>query len=261
MSIVGEERKAFILRLLTRDGKVRTNDLVERFEVSSETVRRYLEELEAENKLKRVYGGAVQVTYENEEPPYYTREVLRIEEKKRIGQAAAELVCDGDILVIDDGTTTQQMICHLAGKKNLTVLTASFPILSLLMNEVNNGSFSGELFFIGGRVNARHFRTAGSFAERMIEQFYVDKAFVVSDGISLERGITSYDADRGLLAQMFLKNASQTIVLGDHSKLGVSNFYKLADIQDVDIIICDQECPEEWTEVIAESDTVWKTAP
>lgn len=76
MSLIGEERKQFILQLLNSRGKVRTNELVEKLQVSAESIRRYLEELEAENKLKRVYGGAIKLNIDRVEPSLLTREVL-----------------------------------------------------------------------------------------------------------------------------------------------------------------------------------------
>lgn len=81
MSLVGEERKDFILNLLNLEGKVKTGELVDKLKVSSETIRRYLEELEEENKLKRVYGGAVKYNLHREEASHIKREVTRAEEK------------------------------------------------------------------------------------------------------------------------------------------------------------------------------------
>ncbi len=158
MSLVGEERKDVILNTLNLEGKVKTFELVEKLKVSSETVRRYLEELEAENKLKRVYGGAVKINLAREEPPHLKREELYADEKKRIGRAAASLVEDNDVIFIDDGTTTQQMIHFLLNKKNITVLAFSAPALYLLIDYKNKELFSGDVYFIGGKVNASQAR-------------------------------------------------------------------------------------------------------
>ncbi|AMA72978.1 DNA-binding transcriptional regulator of sugar metabolism, DeoR/GlpR family [Aneurinibacillus thermoaerophilus] len=260
MSLIGEERKQFILHLLHESGKVRTTELVEKLEVSSETIRRYLEELENEKKLKRVYGGAVKVNYGKEEPSIYTREILYAEEKKRIGRAAASLIQDNEIIAIDDGTTTIQLVHYLTGKENLTVITASVPVLSLLLQYENQGLFSGEIFFIGGKVNPRYSRTSGSLAEKMMENFYVDKAFIAIDGISPERGITSYDVERAMLSRKFMEQATQTIVMFDGSKIGVSNFYKLADLEDTDVLISNVSIPVEWEKAVRATGAEWLVA-
>ena len=153
MSLVGEERKGIILEQLNSEGQVKTVDLVKRLNVSSETIRRYLEELEAESRLKRVYGGAVKINIGGEEPSYLKREVLYAEEKRNIGKAAAALVEDNDVIFIDDGTTPLQLIYFLMNKSNLTVLTMSMPALHLLMEYKNKDLFSGDIYLIGGKVN------------------------------------------------------------------------------------------------------------
>ncbi|MCS7460964.1 DeoR/GlpR family DNA-binding transcription regulator [Paenibacillus doosanensis] len=260
MSLNGEERKQTILNLLQIQGKVRTPELVEQLEVSAETVRRYLEELEFENKLKRVYGGAIRIHFEREEPSHFKREVLHAEEKRRIGRAAADFVQDKDVIVLDDGTTALHMIEFLLGKQGITVLVSSVPALNLLIDYKNKGMFSGEIVFIGGRVNAAHYRVRGAAAQHFMSSFHVDKAFVVADGIRLDKGITSYDDERGLLSRMFLKQADQAIVLGDHSKIGSAHFFKMADLSEVDMIISDAAPPAEWREKLAEQGIHWVAA-
>lgn len=183
MSLIGEKRKQFILNQLNAKGHVKTFELVAELGVSSETVRRYLEELESENRLKRKYGGAIKINLGAEEPSYLKREVLHAEEKRRIGQAAAALVEDNDIIFIDDGTTPLQMIAYLTNKTHLTVLTMSMPALHALVEYQNKGLFTGDIYFIGGKVNVKHSRVSGSIAEKMASLFHVDKAFVSIDGI------------------------------------------------------------------------------
>ncbi|MFE5321377.1 DeoR/GlpR family DNA-binding transcription regulator [Paenibacillus sp. NPDC056579] len=257
MSLVGEERKDYILNLLNLEGKVKTGDLVERLKVSSETIRRYLEELEEENKLKRVYGGAIKYNLDREEASHFKREVTRAEEKRRIGRAAATLVEDNDVVFIDDGTTTLQMIPYLQNKKNLTVMTISIAALSALIEYKNKELFSGEIYFIGGKVDTVHFRTTGSIAEKMAASFYADKTFITIDGIMMGKGITGFDAERGQLAQKLMEQSKQTIVLTDHSKFGNVQFYKLADLREIDIIISDVKAPKEWESYLADKDVVW----
>ncbi|MFD2699081.1 DeoR/GlpR family DNA-binding transcription regulator [Paenibacillus shunpengii] len=260
MSLAGEERKQTILDMLQMQGKIRTPELVRALDVSSETIRRYLEELENENKLKRVYGGAVKLNVEREEPAYGKREVLQAEEKKRIGRTAASLVQDHDIVVIDEGTTTLQMIDSLVLKKHLTILVSSIYTLNLLINYKNKGAFDGEIVLIGGRINSKHYRASGTLAVEFMSGFHVDKAFVVADGLQLDTGITSYEDDRGLLARTFMKQAKQTIVLADHTKIGTSHFYKFADFREVDMIVSDVPPPAAWESKLTDEDVHWVVA-
>ncbi|MFC5649883.1 DeoR/GlpR family DNA-binding transcription regulator [Paenibacillus solisilvae] len=260
MSLVGEERKSIILDMLNLEGQVKTIDLVKKLNVSSETIRRYLEEQEDENRLKRVYGGAVKINLGGEEPSYLKREVLYSEEKQRIGKAAASLVEDNDVIFIDDGTTPLQLIRFLMNKNNLTVLTMSMPALHLLIEYKNKDLFSGEIYLIGGKVNATHSRVTGSIAEKMAAMFHADKAFISIDGIVLSNGITSFDAERGQLASRVIENAKQTIVMTDSSKFGLTQLYRIADWRDIDIVISEVEAPKDWQETLEERGVVWIAA-
>nr|WP_194247238.1 DeoR/GlpR family DNA-binding transcription regulator [Brevibacillus borstelensis] len=257
VSLNGEERKKIILQLLDAQGKVRTNDLVEALQVSSESIRRYLEELEAEKKLKRVYGGAVKLRQERAEPSHLSREVLRAEEKKRIGRAAAALVQDQDTIIIDEGTTPLQMIEFLVDRKELVIITSSVTALSMLVSYQNQGLLSAELFFLGGKVNAKHHRVAGPFAESMMSNFYVDKAFLSVDGIMMDRGITCYELERALLAKRYIEHASEVIVMADHSKIGTSTLCQVSDLSAIDMVICDEAAPEEWLSDLEMNRVAW----
>lgn len=258
--MIGEERKDFILNLLNLEGKVKTNELVDKLGVSSESIRRYLEDLEAENKLKRVYGGAVKINLSREEPSHLKREVLYAEEKRKIGRAAATLVEDGEVIFIDDGTTTLHMIDYLLNKKNITVLTISVPALYLLIDYKNKDLFSGDIFFIGGKVSSLHSRVAGSLAEKMVENFYADKAFISIDGIMMDKGITGFDEERGQLAKKMMEQSKHRIVVTDHSKFGLVQFYKIADLKEIDIIVSDVQAPKEWDEYLVKKDVTWVAA-
>lgn len=260
MSLAGEERKKIILDRLNCNGKVKTSELVETLQVSSETIRRYLEELERDNRLKRVYGGAIKTGYDQEEPSHLTREVAHADEKKRIARTAANLVQDNDVLLIDDGTTTMHMLPYLRSRKNLCLITISVAALNLLLEYQNQGLWSGDVYFLGGKVQARHFRSVGMHAERMMTDFFIDKSFLAIDGVQLEYGISSYDAEKALLARRFIENAKETIVLSDHSKIGVSTFYKVADLRETEIVVSDVHPPEEWANKLEATGVNWIVA-
>ncbi|MFB9279156.1 DeoR/GlpR family DNA-binding transcription regulator [Cohnella cellulosilytica] len=257
MSLIGEERKAYILRQLNLEGKVRTHDLVAELKVSSETIRKYMEELEAENKLKRVYGGAMKPDAAREEPAYLKRETIHSEEKRRIGRTAATLVEDGDVVFIDDGTTTLAMIEGILGKKNITVLTICVAGMCKLIDYANRGLFSGKIYFIGGEIDASQSRSTGTVAVQMAELFYSDKAFISVDGLTAERGLTGFDAPRGVLARKIIEHAKQTIVVADKSKFGQAQLFKIADLQEVDLVISDVAAPPEWKAALKAKQVTW----
>jgi DeoR family transcriptional regulator, fructose operon transcriptional repressor len=261
MSLEGEQRKDYILGVIEKEGKVKTDDLVRRFSVSSETIRRYLEELEGERKLKKVYGGAVRINVSQDEPSHLTREVFRAEEKRRIGLAAAALIGDGDIVFIDEGTTTLQIVEHLGGKKDVTIITNSIPVLSRLILLDQKDLFHCELIFIGGHVQMRHLRVAGSIAEQMLDRLQADKAFITIDGASLRKGYTAINVDKACASRRMLEHARQGIIVADDSKIGVDCFYKIANLDEVHTFICNRDAPEEWRQQMSNHKVSWTVAP
>ncbi|TBL78603.1 DeoR/GlpR family DNA-binding transcription regulator [Paenibacillus thalictri] len=257
MSLVGEERKKKILDLLDSHGKVRSPELVKHLDVSAESVRRYLEELEQEQKLRRVYGGAVKWEAAHAEPPYRAREIMHLEQKMKIGRKAAELVEDDDVIFLDDGTTGLQMIGFLQGKKRLKVVTVCVSSLNTLIEQKNKGCFDGEILFIGGRINAEHNRVSGALACDFAASLHVDKAFIAADGVHIEGGVTSFDDERGILSRLFLKNSQQVIVLSDHTKLSNIHLHRIGRMEEIDMIVSDVPPPEEWRAKLEEYDIHW----
>lgn len=248
MSLLAEERKKIILQLLDENGQVKVADLAEQFDVSTETIRRYLEELELENKLKKVYGGAVKVATENEEPTLYEREIVHVEEKKRIANRALQFIEDGDVIAIDEGTTPFQMVKGLCDKKGLTVITNSFPVSSMLISYANKKMFDGDLIFVGGKVQSNHYRSSGSLSEKIVKEFFPDKAFISADGLIPNKGVMSYDLEKTLLSQIYIQNATKSFLMLDHSKLGVKASYRITSVANIDYILSDAPVLKEWNE-------------
>lgn len=260
MSLNGEERRKVILDLLDACGKVNTKDLPERFSVSGETIRRDLDVLEQEKKLKKVYGGAIKVPWLDVEPPYLQRAARYQYEKSLIGQKAAEYVEDNDVILIDVGTTALQIIHFLDRKSNITIVTDSIPALTMLTEMKNSKTFDGHIFFIGGEVNTQQMTVSGRVSEKIMDELFVNKAFIATCGISLENGLTSYDSREASLSRKLIARARQTFVMADSSKIGITNLYKLADLSAVDAIICDTCAPHEWEEELDMKNVTWVVA-
>lgn len=260
MSLNGEERRKVILEILDSCGKVNAKDLAERFGVSGETVRRDLDALEQEMKLKKVYGGAVNVSWSGIEPPYLQRSDSNRNEKSAIGRKAVEYLEENDVIFIDVGTTTLQMINFLDKKNNITIVTDSLPVLTMLTEMKNSQAFDGHIIFIGGEINTRQMTASGPIAERLMDELFVNKAFIATCGISLENGFTSYDSREASLSRKIISRARQAFVLADNSKIGVTNLYKLADLSSVDAVICDTNAPHEWEAVLEQNNVAWVAA-
>lgn len=260
MRVSGEENKNSILELLHKKGKVSTNELSKCLELSTESIRRYLEALEKEAKLKRIHGGAIKLSSYSSEESLDVRYLKNEKEKIKIAKEAVTLIKDGDKIIIDEGTTTIQMVDYLKGKRNLTIVTSSFPIANRIMNLFNRGKITGELIFLGGIVQADNKRTVGSSAVEYLDNYYVDKAFISCEGISVESGITAYDRLKAELTKAFIKHSKENIVLVDYSKVGLRNYYKIEELYKINRIITDKDAPKEWLGVIEACKINWIVA-
>ena len=147
-----DNRKQQILNLLTARGYTNVTELASRFNVTTETIRRDLNELEQENLVKRIHGEAIAAAKRSSELEYQNRGQYLMQEKKDIARKAAELINDGETVVITSGTTTQAMAEFLLRKKNLTVVTNSV----LLCADLAAGQ-GIELFMLGGKVRNGNF--------------------------------------------------------------------------------------------------------
>lgn len=259
MSLLAQERKDIILQTLLREGKVKVLPIAEQLGVSSETIRRDLDALEAEGKLHRVYGGAVRSGYEHGEPSFHQRTQLYADAKKKIGERAAQLIEDGDTIALDVGTTMMELAKSIHGKRNITVLTNSLPIASYLSEALNNNRFTGKVFVLGGQLNPEQQSMTGPLCEQMMGQFFLNKAYLSIGGLSLAGGVTDYDLNETYISKLFAKSAREVIVLADQSKIGVQAFTQIIPLDDVDIVVSDQEHPKDWKDLLEKKGIYWIT--
>ncbi|WP_028400170.1 DeoR/GlpR family DNA-binding transcription regulator [Ectobacillus panaciterrae] len=246
MSILPEERKNEILNELKRNGKVKVIDLAKQFNVSEETIRRDLTLLEENGLLKKVYGGAIKTTFQSGEPPFTQRTAVNQEAKIKIGKKAAELISDGDVIVIDVGTTTVEFAHFIQNRKNITILTNSIPVSSVLTESLNQNKFTGEILLLGGQIDPKQQSVSGRLTEQMLNQFNIDKAFISAGGVSIQNGVSNYHLNETLVSRTMVDVSKQIILLTDHSKFGVDTFCKVCSLEKVDVIVCDQPFPEAW---------------
>ncbi|MBP1966319.1 DeoR/GlpR family DNA-binding transcription regulator [Paenibacillus aceris] len=245
MSLTFEDRRMKILNHLEMEGKVQVLHLSELLSVSTETVRRDLDRLEKEGKLRKVYGGAVKMRMELVEPPFLRRTQMMKKEKAAIGKAAASLVQDGETIMLDNSTTTIEILPYLKDYTNVTLITHSVPVLNLAME-----LFGGRIIFLGGEVNVEYKAATGVLTDQMLDQFKVNKAFISVGGISLADGITDFHLAEAVISRKMMQRAEEAILVADHSKFGMSTFARVAKLDEISMLITDSGCPKEWIEKI-----------
>jgi DeoR/GlpR family transcriptional regulator of sugar metabolism len=233
---MSNKRYEIILKLLQENGQVSSLALSERFGVSMETIRRDLQFLEREGHLMRVHGGALAKSQTGIEPNYRSRVVKNLEEKQRIGRAAAALVADDETLIIDVGTTTLELAKALRSKNNLTVITNAIPVVLAL--EENP---SARVLMLGGTVRGGELSSAGPFAEQMVNAFCVDKVFLGIGGIDLAKGITDYHMAEANLRRHFIQLGDKVIGLADYSKFGVTALNRICNVKALDYLVTDSQ--------------------
>lgn len=230
-----EERRQLITEELERRGRVSVSHLAATYDVTPETVRRDLVELEQRGALRRVHGGALAPGRLRHEPAVAERAGHLAEEKARIATAALSLLPppDGTILV-DAGTTTGALVERLPADLRLTVVTNSIP-LAMRLSSLPLLT----VLVVGGRLRHRTLANVDQFAVDMVQSLRVDVAFVATNGIS-ERGCSTPDPAEAAIKRAMVGAADQVIALADHSKLGQEHFVRFAALGDLDVLVTDR---------------------
>ena len=216
------KRKQLILEKVTKDKFVSLEYLVKALDTSESTVRRDLDELESERKLRRVHGGAESLHFLQEEESNQEKSIKNIQEKTRIAQKAASLIQEYDVIFIDAGTTNELLVNELHDP-SVTVVTNSIHHATKLVER------NIPTVIIGGVVRRSTDASIGGVALNQIGQLNFDKAFIGMNGID-DGFFTTPDMEEGAVKRAILENAKRTYVLADASKLGQTSFAKVAPI-------------------------------
>jgi len=234
--VLVHDRHQQILKLLHEIQTVKTSDLIARFGVSFETIRRDLEYLEREGFLRRIHGGATLPANDyQKELPFTVRETKRLQEKRQLAKTAVRYVEEGQSLFLDVSTTNTEFAKELAAHfDRLTILTNSFPIASILMEKPR---FT--IIFIGGLVRNSERCVVGNYAESFVSQFHADLFFMSISGISLSNGLTDYGVGEVQLKKKMLEYSHKIIVLADSSKFNVVSLTPVCGLDKIDRIVTD----------------------
>lgn len=228
-NLLTEKRHGIILSLLKQRQAVTIHEFVEAVNASESTIRRDLAQLEAENKLKRVHGGAQLIKHTLSEPTITQKSQQFLDEKTMIAKYAANLIDDGDRIYLDAGTTTLQMAEYLKGKNVIVVTNGLSLINKLLESGINT-------YLIAGNVKTRTRALIGSEAVQSLQSFRFDKSFIGINGIHEHYGFTTPDPEEAFVKKSAIALSQQSCVLADHSKFGEVAFSKVGTVEDAMII-------------------------
>lgn len=235
-----EERLTFIAERARIAGRVDVAALAAELDVTTETIRRDLTALERQGLIRRVHGGAIPIERVAVEPGLAAREAAHRGEKERIAKAAlSELPAEGAIL-LDAGSTTIRLAELMPSDRELTVVTNALPVAAVLAARGNI-----RLMLVGGRVRGRTLAAVDAWALRSLGDVYVDVAFVGTNGLTVERGLTTPDQAEAAVKAAMVAAARRAIVLCDHSKIGNDCFARFASLADIDLLISDDGLDED----------------
>ncbi len=233
-----KQRREEIASAVQAGGRVRVGDLSSRFGVSEMTVRRDLEEMESMGLLLRVHGGAVSTISRSFEPGFAARSMRQVEAKRRIGEAAAALVRDGETLIIDAGTTTLHVADALRPDIRVRAMALSLRVADVLADLPNV-----TLMIPGGVVRPQERSFVGGMTLSTFEQLTFDTVILTSGGIDVADGVTEYEFDDAETKRAALRSARRVIIVADATKLGAVAFVRLCPIEQVDILVTDDSAP------------------
>lgn len=227
-----------ILELANQKGFLSTDELTTIFKVTSQTIRRDINELCSKGLLRRFHGGAgLSSSIENVD--YSARQVLNHQEKTRIAQLVAQQIPDHASLFLNIGTTTEEVAKALSNHKNLRIITNNLNVAALLSSNPNF-----EVIVAGGVVRPDR-GVIGESTIDFIRQFKVDFGIIGISGIDLDGTLLDFDYREVRVAQAIIENARQVFLVTDHSKFNRNPMVRLCNITAIDALFTDQPPPEE----------------
>lgn len=242
------ERRQEIVLQTQKQGKVVVADLARQYNVSTVTIRNDLNDLGRNGFLVRCRGGAMASSKLAQELSVQEKYSEHHFVKMRLGQAVADLVVDGDSIIIDSGTTTEEVAHCLLGHKRLTVMTNGLNIANeLAKNE------SVEMRITGGKLRKKSMSFYGRQAEDGLRHLNFDKVILGVDGFDLSAGISTYFEHEATLNRLMCDVSSEIIAVTDSSKFDQCGFHLIRPYSAISILVTDKGIPEAYAKALADS--------
>lgn len=232
--MLASQRKQLILDILARDKQVHSTELSQRFSVSEDSIRRDLRELASAGLLQRVHGGALPVSAAI--APFEARKNVQIDAKKTIAQKAVTLIGPGQVVIIDGGTTTAEMIKLLPQEMSFTVVTHSPNIAVGLIDYP-----AIEVILLGGTLFKHSVVTMGTAMTEAASRINADLYFMGVTGVHHSAGFTTGSFEEAGVKRLLSQRASETIVMASHEKINAASAFAIGDLSLASTIIVESE--------------------
>lgn len=234
LEMLKEERQRTILNEVELHNRVLLTDIAEKLDVSIDTVRRDVKELDTENRLRKVHGGAVSLGFSNYSPA--RNNVYALDEKIAIAEKALSLLKPESVILIDGGTTCLELARLLPPHIKLTCFTLSLPVAMELLTKPNI-----DTIFIGGQLSKDAQITMGANTIHNLSEIKVDYSFIGTGYVDAAFGLTEFDWDIVQTKKAVIKASKKTILLCISEKLNSQHRFKTCDLNAIDTLITELE--------------------
>ncbi len=235
-----ESRRNQVFDLVIRNRSIKVDELSSILKVSKMTVRRDLARLISRGMIQRVHGGASIRRTEENEPPFMIRSLEMRNEKKAIGIAAADLIPEKSVVIIDVGSTLLELVRNIKAETDVTIITNWLPIV---MECSRLREF--KVVVLGGEVNLNELSIVGGHSEEILDNYIADVFFMGVGGISTTFGITDFNMEEIRLKKHMMKSTKKVVVLADHSKFDRVGPRRVCDLSSVHMIVTDAGITDE----------------
>ncbi|MDZ5474066.1 DeoR/GlpR family DNA-binding transcription regulator [Bacillus sp. 31A1R] len=239
-------RKNKIKEIIIEKKSVTVAELTELFQVTEETIRRDLKQLEDEGILNRTYGGAYISEGVQSDVDVKLREFIHVEGKKKIASKCLSFIKSGDSIFLD-ASTTSLVIASMLKDHKLTVVTNSIKVVTTLMD-----SPSIRIVVIGGTLSNSSLSNLGRTAEDNTRKYFFDSAFISCRSVSMQHGITDSNEQQAAIRQIAAEHANNVFLVADYTKFDKTSFASICGFEDVNAIVVDNTLSDEWRKFLEE---------
>ena len=239
--VFARERQEHIARIVEEHGRARVAELAIQFRVSTVTIRKDLFALESEGRLVRTHGGAIVVDRSRAELAFDVRERLQPDEKARIGAAAADLVQDGESIVMDASTTALYVARQLKRRRGWTHLTVITNGLRLASDLAGYPGIA--VLMLGGRVRWEALSVVGQLGDGLFSRINVQKAFVGAAGFTVDSGLSDATEEEAQITRSMVAAAREVIAVVDHTKWERTAFATFCQTNEISALLTDDLAP------------------
>jgi DeoR/GlpR family transcriptional regulator of sugar metabolism len=237
--VLAVDRRHRILEQVAEHQTIHIAELAEELGVSEMTIRRDIGRLERDGFLRRTYGGATAHITRSMELLFNARALENAPAKRIIGMHAAQTLRPERTIFIGIGSTTEQFAMFLPPREDLTVVTGSLPVASLL------GTRKGRVVVLGGSVLTDELACVGPVAAATVRRYHADMAVLGAAGLSARHGITELSDEAAEIQRLMIEHSERLVIVADGSKLGETAMASVAPAQRITTLITNASSPRQ----------------